>query len=63
MSDENEHKGISRACLFVKTHLFFLNFKCVHFIVFKLFHNKDKEEEKRAFGIFRVIGRGGRRGN
>lgn len=38
------------------SRLIFFNFKCVHFIVFKLFHNKEKEEEKRTCGIFRVMG-------
>lgn len=42
--------------------IFFFYFKCVHFILFKLFHNKEKEEGKRTCGIFRVMGGGGRRG-
>lgn len=42
--------------------IFFFYLKCVHFIVFKLFLNKEKEEGKRTCGILRVMGGGGRRG-
>ena len=51
------HIYLSRLVIF-----FFFYFKCVHFFVFKLFYNKEKEKEKRTCGIFRVMGGGGRRG-
>lgn len=62
VSDEKGHKGISWAYLFVKTRHFFFYLECVHFIAFKLFLNKEKEEGKRTCGIFRVMGRGWQKG-